>query len=254
MSKIMLVLKKELKEIFQQRLLILTIGALPLLLVVASAVAFANPMSNGRLPAAGSDPRLVGLTIEQIAQAVLGSTIRMFLLAQPLLIPAIIAAYSIVGEKNNRTLEPLLAAPVTTGQLLLAKSLAALIPAVAVTWTSGAIFIAEAAFLTSPAVFNIIITPGWLVVLILTVPVMIFSPVAIAVMISSRVNDARTASQAGSLIFTVLVAVFSLFGSSLALSALNGLEITLVFAIVGAALFWAAIRLFQREAILTRWS
>lgn len=254
MTKVFLVLRKELKEIFQQRSLIMTIAALPAVLVIASAVAFANPMTGGRLPAPGSDPRLAGLTIAQIAQAVIGSTIRMFLLAQPLLIPAILAAYSIVGEKNSRTLEPLLATPVSTGQLLFAKCLAALIPAVAVTWLSGAIFIAEAALLTAPAVFNILITPGWLVVLILTVPVMIFSPVSIAVMISSRVNDPRTASQTGSLIFTVLIAAFSWFGSSLAINPLNGLEITLVFAVVGAALLWAATLSFQREIILTRWS
>ena len=43
----------------------------------------------------------------------------------PLIIPVSIAAYSIVGEKTTRSLEPLLATPVTTAELLVGKSLAA---------------------------------------------------------------------------------------------------------------------------------
>jgi len=51
-------------------------------------------------------------------------------LMMPAIIPVTIAAYSIVGEKNTHTLEPLLATPITTGQLLTGKALAAAIPAV----------------------------------------------------------------------------------------------------------------------------
>lgn len=46
----------------------------------------------------------------------------------PTVVPLTIAIYSVIGEKSARTLEPLLAAPVRVGELLLAKSLASAIP------------------------------------------------------------------------------------------------------------------------------
>jgi ABC-2 type transport system permease protein len=159
-----------------------------------------------------------------------------------------------VGEKNNRTLEPLLATPVSTWQLLLAKSLSAMLPALFVTWISGGVFILEIALLTSPAVFAQVVTPGWLIILIITVPVLMLIPVAVTVMISSRFNDPRTTSQVASLIFVVLVLVFTLFGSSLVISPLMSIIITIFLAVLGAGLLWSATRIFQRENILTRWN
>src|SRR5262249_19583104 len=44
-----------------------------------------------------------------------------------------LAAPSIVGEKQSRTLEPLLATPITTIELLVAKVLGALLPTLAIT-------------------------------------------------------------------------------------------------------------------------
>jgi ABC-2 type transport system permease protein len=254
MKKIWLVLQKEMREILGQRTLLLTIASLPLLIVAVNAYMMVSPLINGRLPAVDSDPRLAGMTQAQIAQTVAAIQFRMLLLAQPLLIPSIIAAYSIVGEKNNRTLEPLLAAPVRTGQLLLAKSLSALLPALTVTWLSGAIFIAEVALLSSAAVMAAVVTPGWLVMLVVMVPIMMLIPIAVTVMISSRASDPRTASQTSTLIFMVFVAAFVLFTGPLVFSPVNALEITAVLLVVGIVLLRIATRLFQREVILTRWS
>jgi ABC-2 type transport system permease protein len=254
MNKVWLILQKEITEILQQRILLFTIALFPLFMIGSAGYLLANPLNGVHLPISPSDPRFAGLASFQIDQMAIGSMFRVYLLAQPLLIPAVIAAYSIVGEKNNRTLEPLLAAPVRTWQLLVAKCLSAMIPAVAVTWISGGIFIAEVARLASPVVFQNIITPGWLLILILTVPVLVITPVALTVMISSRVNDPRTASQVSSLIFIVLVLAFSLFGSGLVFSPTLALIVTMGLALIGGGLVWGATRVFQREAILTRWS
>ena len=50
-----------------------------------------------------------------------------FVIASAVL-PTAIAAYSIVGEKVEKSLEPLLATPTTDGEILLGKSIAALLP------------------------------------------------------------------------------------------------------------------------------
>ena len=85
----------------------------------------------------------------------------MFLL-MPMILPSIIAAYSIVGEKTNHTLEPLLATPVKTWELLTAKMLASFIPSMVLTWLAGSIFVVGVrAGATSVRVFNAIVSPGW---------------------------------------------------------------------------------------------
>lgn len=254
MNKIGIILRKELAEIFQQRVLLLTMSILPFLIVGVTGYMLARPVVNGRTPSASSDPRLAEMTPAQISQTVAGLQFRMLLLSQALLIPSVIAAYSIVGEKNNRTLERLLAAPIRTGQLLLAKSLAALLVTVAITWLTGMVFLGEIMLLTTTAILRIVATPGWLVLLFLTVPIMVLSPIAIVVMISSRVNDPRTASQTASLVFIGLVVAMALWGGPLVFSPLGALGITAGLVVLGAALLWLAARVFQPEVILTHWT
>ena len=63
--------------------------------------------------------------------AVQAFVFQQFLMLQ-LLIPATgamaFAGYSLIGEKQGRTLEPLLATPITTPELLIGKGLGALLP------------------------------------------------------------------------------------------------------------------------------
>ena len=86
--------------------------------------------------------RLQQLTRPQLIDAAqtitnLGST---YFVLIPAILPSIIASYSFVGEKIEKSLEPLLATPTTDGELLLGKSLAAFIPCMAVTYIGAAIF------------------------------------------------------------------------------------------------------------------
>ncbi len=254
MSKVWLVLHKELRELLPQRALLFSISLLPLILVIMSGVLLAKPLNGARLPVQVSDPRYAGLTPFQIQKVLVSLQFRMILLFQSLILPAIIASYSIVGEKNNRTLEPLLAAPVRTWQLLLAKALAALLPAVAVTWLSSLIFMLEVLGFGGAGVLPLVATPGWLVAVFLTVPVVVMIPIALAVIVSSRVNDPRSASQLATLLFVILLVGVELAGSRLDLTVPIALTLTAVLAVIGVALLWVATRIFQREVILTRWS
>ncbi len=235
MYKVWIVLRKELRDIFQYRPLIYSLCVMPLIIVFLAGFVMAKASQ------------------DQASEIVVGNLFRFYVLAEPLIIPTMIAAYSIVGEKTARTLEPLLAAPVETWQLLLAKGLAAVVPATLATWISGGIFVAEMAVFTSPAAFAQVITSGWLVLMLLAAPALTLTPTALTVMISSRINEPRAASQVASLVFIALLLIFSTFGRSLAVSPLLSLVITAILVVLGVALLRAAISVFQREAILTRW-
>ena len=63
----------------------------------------------------------------------------MYFVLIPAILPSIIASYSFVGEKIEKSLEPLLATPTTDGELLFGKSLAAFIPCMVVTYVGAAI-------------------------------------------------------------------------------------------------------------------
>ena len=251
MSKVWLILRKELREIFQQRPLIYSLCIVPLIIVVLAGIVLYSTHTSMLKPPPNA--QITTTTAIKTAQVSVGNLFRMYFLIEPLFIPAMIAAYSIVGEKNSRTLEPLLATPLETWQLLMAKSLSAMIPAILVTWISTALFIAELAVFTVQGVIGQVITPGYLVLLLLTAPLLTLTPVAVTVMASSRFNEPRAAAQISSVIFVVLVLILSRVNLGQMISPLSSFIASIIIAAIGIVLFWIATGIFQREAILTRW-
>jgi ABC-2 type transport system permease protein len=165
-----------------------------------------------------------------------------------------IAAFSVIGEKQARTLEPLLATPITTFELLLAKVLGALIPAIALTAGCFLAYLLGVAMVARPGVFRILLTARSLATVFVLGPLAALAALQLAVCVSSRVNDPRSAQQIGALVILPIAAllVAQLVGSvQLTLPAIAVLAASLLAA--NGALMWLAISLFDREAILTRW-
>ncbi|MCU0492018.1 MAG: ABC transporter permease subunit [Chloroflexaceae bacterium] len=261
MHHIRALLEKEWLELRHERGLIISTLAFPLLLTIIGIVAV---VALGRVPdqdtaqlgAVQVDPALAGLPLEQLGQVVVGRQFGLLFLMMPLFIPSVLASYSIVGEKTRRTLEPLLATPLATWELLVAKSLAALLPAVLLTWLAGAIYVGGVALAAlSPQVFGLIITPAWLLLLLLCGPLLALLAVALAVLISSRVNDPRSAQQIAGVVVLPILALF--FSQLLGLVQVNiafVLAMALLLLLLNVLTLVLATRLFQREAILTRWT
>jgi ABC-2 type transport system permease protein len=173
----------------------------------------------------------------------------------PLAIPVTISAYSIVGEKTTRSLEPLLATPITTAELLTGKSLAAAIPAILATYGAFALF-ALGAWILIPnrALFLALMDARWLIAIFIVGPLMAIMSIDVSIIVSSRVNDPRVAEQLSMVVIVPLLAVF--FAQIGGLIVINS---KLVLGIAGGLIFldcilvYLAVRLFQRETILTRW-
>src|SRR4029078_8835514 len=73
-----------------------------------------------------------------------------FFLLMPAYIPLSIATFSIIGEKQARTLEPVLATPIRTVQLVTWKAIAALVPGVLAGWLTYVAFASLAAIVYGP--------------------------------------------------------------------------------------------------------
>jgi ABC-2 type transport system permease protein len=98
-----------------------------------------------------------------------------------------------------------------------------------------------------------VITPAYLVLLLLTAPVLTLIPVALTVMASSRFNEPRAAAQVSSVIFVVLVLILSRVSAGQIPNPLTSFIASIIITAIGIGLFWIATGIFQRESILTRW-
>lgn len=263
MKKIWSIVRKEWSEVFRHRLVLFSVAFMPL---VFSAIPLAmlwglrGSTDVNQIADLGSlmelAPQLCGdLGQLECAQFLLLQQFMTLFLLLPVIIPVTIASYSIVGEKTAKTLEPLLATPITTTQLLAGKALAAAIPAVGATLLGYGIFSAGTLFLAaSPAVAGQLFAPLWLLGIFLVGPLLSIAGVSMAVMISSRVNDPRVAEQVSALVMLPILAVFmgQVFGAVVV-----NLQFMIVIAVaifvVDIALIFFATQLFQRESILTRW-
>jgi len=160
-----------------------------------------------------------------------------------------------VGEKTTRSLEPLLATPVTTAELLTGKSAAAVIPAIVATLAGFGIFLLAAPLVgLSAAARAQIFGPTWLLAVLLVGPLMAVLSVNAALIVSSRVNDPRAAEQITIVvILPLLLLVFAQIAGIVILNARLMLVAAAVLALVDIGLIAAGTRLFERESILTKW-
>ena len=196
-----------------------------------------------------------GLDGTACAQYFLVSQFLLLFMLMPLAIPITIASYSIIGEKTRRTLEPVLATPITTVELLAGKAAAAVIPAVLVTWVAFGVFLSGSALLAvEPAVLSRLTDPLWLTAVLVVGPLLALAAVSVAVMVSSRSSDPRVAEQLSMLVILPLLTLF--FGQISGLILLNQrliLWMALVLSVIDAGLLAFSVQLFERETILTRW-
>jgi ABC-type Na+ efflux pump permease subunit len=173
----------------------------------------------------------------------------------PVILPSIMGSYSIVGEKIEKSLEPLLATPTTDGELLLGKSLASFLPTMGVTYIGAAIFI-TIMDVWSYIKLGLFLLPNTDLALILGVmaPLACVLSVEANIIISSKVNDIRAAQQLGTIVVIplLLLLVFAVQTTIISLSLL-ALIVSAVLAAADIALFYLSKATFQREEILTKW-
>ena len=261
MNKIKTIIRKEWAEVFKKRMVLFTVifmplflSILPLIILYAMGGSGANS-ANAELPAQFQQLCDTSLTTGQCMQYYIVSEFLIMFMLIPLFIPVNIAAYSIVGEKTTHSLEPLLATPISTGELLAGKNLASVIPAIIATWVGFGIFAIGSLIITGGgALAAALLDPMWMIAIFVAGPLMAVLSVNFSIMVSSRVNDPRVAEQLSAVVILPLLVVF--FGQIAGWFILNSTLILLLCVIlvfIDLLMIYLAVRLFQRETILTRW-
>ncbi len=261
-ARIRAVVLKDWAELVQERALVATSVGVPILLVaIYLALALYVPRVNDLELPSIDRPAVEALTpvVEALGR---GDRIQVLLLRQMLLmllvIPELatmaIATYSVIGEKRARSLEPLLATPITTVELLAAKSLVAGIPGIGITWAVFGLAAVVLAVTLPPIALGSVFDAGTLLLVLLIAPLVALLGLSLGVIASARTSDPRTAQQIGVVVILPLIAILILQLEGLVLLTPGRILVgALALLVVDLLVLAIGVRIFRRETILTRW-
>ena len=230
------VVRKEVREFRRNRFVIGTMAVLPLVFLITPMITiFRTPGS-----ASASEVR-----------AAFG-VISLLMLIVPVVLPPVIAAYSVVGEREQGTLEPVLTSPVRASELLLGKAVATFLPSVGLAYAIYLVILISIRLGAADVVSDVAFHPPQLLAQLLFIPLLALWSIWVGIGISSRATDVRVAQQLATLASLPLLAFTSLISFQLIKPSVPlaiGLALAL-FAIDVAG--WRIVaRLFDRERLIT---
>jgi ABC-2 type transport system permease protein len=176
----------------------------------------------------------------------------LYLLGIPALVPVFIAAYAVVGERQQGTLEPVLTTPIPREEFLLGKALAALLPSLVVAYTVFALFLVCIGLLAQPTIASALIQVPDLLAQVLFTPLLAVWSIWVGIAISARSSDIRVAQQLSvlaslpSVLLVVLVAL-NVIPPTLGLA----VSLAVVLVILDGLGWRITSRLFDRERLVT---
>jgi ABC-2 type transport system permease protein len=181
-----------------------------------------------------------------------GSTF-LVLLVVPAVIPATIAAYSVVGERDQGTLEPLLTTPVRRGEILLGKALAPVIPSVGIAYLLFALVVILAHFFAqNPAVAATLSDGSHVLAQALFAPLLAVWSIGVGTAISTRASDVRVAQQLGTLASLPPLAVTALVSFQIVpLGVWTAVGFGLGLLVIDIAMWRVVAAMFDRERLIT---
>ena len=199
-------------------------------------------------------PALAGLTEQAAAEAFLYQQFLLLFLLAPIVGAGSLAAYSVVGEKQGRTLEPLLTTPMTTVEILLAKVIAAFLPALAIEAIGVSLYFLMMVTFAAPGVVEAVVNGRTALLLFVIGPLGALLTLQATIAVSSRANDPRSAQQIAVLLVIPLVGVLigQIAGAFVITTAMLA-GIAALLAVGWGILVALSVAIFDREAILTRW-
>jgi len=253
------IFKKEIKEVLKNRSIWLPILAISIMFSVLFPAGLTISMDSLL-----DDPETTNFiakvlhntgNVQEVFLQFIIKQFMIFLLLIPAMLPSLIAPASVVLEKESNTLEPLIATPIKTWELLFGKTLTSMVPSFAVSFIN---FILITAVVDILAYIKFGLTPlptlEWFIVTFILSPIISFIITMASVIISSKSTDIRSAQGIGAVVIFPIYAVIGLQLAGLFLLDIKYLLIgCLVLLAVCPLVLKLAVRVFDRENILTRW-
>jgi ABC-2 type transport system permease protein len=200
--------------------------------------------------------RLVGMTVSQVMVYVMAVYFfAPFFLIIPLMASSVIASDSFAGEKERKTIEALLATPISDGELFFGKMLVSFVPSMIVTIVSFVVYTVVFDVLSYNLFNGMLLLPtvDWVLMIFGLAPTIALATIGLTVMISGKVKGFREAQQISVVLLIPLLAlVFGqatgviIFGPPIILALIGA------FSLVDLIVFRLGLKLFKREEILAK--
>ena len=176
----------------------------------------------------------------------------LYMLVIPAIVPSTLSAYSIVGEREQGTLEPVLTTPIRREEFLIAKALAAFVPALVISYTIFGIFLATAALFAHPVIVSAIYAGTHVLVQLLFTPLLAGWAIWVGIAVSARSTDVRIAQQLSMLGSLPPLAILALISLNV-ITASTALALGLAAALLAFDLLaWRVVAaMFDRERLVT---
>jgi len=270
LSKALLVFRKDWREVGRNWEVLTPIAMVPLLFsVVLPLIAISAPgqVNTGTSPEALIESimrgapadvmeMLAGFTEDQqLIYVLLVYMFAPFFLLIPVMASSVIASDSFAGEKERKTIEALLATPLTDGELLFGKMLASFVPAMGVTILSFIVYTVVVDVGTY-GLFGVLLLPTleWFLLIFLMTPALSLASIGLTVLISSRVRGFKEAQQISVVLIIPIIGLFIGQGTgALTLGPPVILALTALLAFFDLLIFRFSVLLFKREKVLTTW-
>lgn len=242
LQKSWIIAKKDLKIYRKRRSLIAFTFLLPIVFAVALPLILFHVITAKSAPSS----TIVGLL----------SSFAFFFLIISALVPLYLTSYNIVGEKVEKSLEPLLATPTSDGEILVGKYIASFIPVIIGLWVGIFVFY----LLIDITTFNNIgyyyfPNSGSLILIFIGMPLAMLYGISFGTLSSSRASSVQGAYQLGAsslLPFFVLYVLGEV--QVISLSSMENIMIISGFLLIATiGIYFMSKASFNREKILTVW-
>ncbi len=270
MHKVWLVFKKDWLEIKRNWQVLMPIIILPLIFavlfpVIVTLIPSMSSMQNAGntnfqslIPGLPGDVQLLimQMTPEQIIVYILILYFfAPFFLIIPIMASSVIGSDSFAGERERKTIEALLATPISDSELFLGKILVSFIPAMIITIISFGIYTIIVDVITFGMFNGMLLLPNlvWLIMIFGVAPTIALCSIGLTVIISSKVKGFKEAQQISVvLLLPVLGLVFAQVSGVMVLGPAVLAVLMGVLAIVDIAVFYVGVETFKREEILSK--
>ena len=172
------------------------------------------------------------------------------------LVPLYISSYSIVGEKLEKSIEPLLSTPTSDGEILMGKYIGTFIPSLLSTYIGAIVYMAFIDLLTRNY-FGYLFFPNlsFTILLLVAVPAAATYAITLSVFVSSKVDSVMGAYQGGGVTLLPFLALYVM--GEIGLVKLNDttniLFISAGLLVIAIFMYFISRATFGREKILTEW-
>jgi ABC-type Na+ efflux pump permease subunit len=231
------VIRKELRDYRRRRSIVVTMSILPCIFLL-------NPILT------------IFLTSASTASSALDKTVSIsliFFLIIPVIMPSTLAAYSVAGEREQGTLEPLLTTPIRRQEFILGKAAAIMIPTVALSYAVFGLFLAAVRLFANSFVASALFHQGpILLALFLFTPLLAGWSIVVGMAISVRASEIRVAQQLGMLASVPLIGIFVLLAvGTIRPTFLVAILFALGLLVIDVRASWFVARMFDRERLVT---